>query len=105
MAQQLTMPAHKVIVCNALSVDELALVEPLAVGLHAARRAQINVGEWVAVIGCGVIGLGAIAAASAMGARVIAIDIDDRKRNIAPNAVRNVFLIRSNVTWRQNWCC
>ncbi len=83
MAQQLTMPAHKVIVCNALSVDELALVEPLAVGLHAARRAQINVGEWVAVIGCGVIGLGAIAAASAMGARVIAIDIDDRKRNIA----------------------
>ncbi|MDF9333990.1 zinc-binding dehydrogenase [Escherichia coli] len=83
MAQQLTMPAHKVIVCNALSVDELALVEPLAVGLHAARRAQINVGEWVAVIGCGVIGLGAIAAASAMGARVIAIDIDDRKQNIA----------------------
>lgn len=83
MAQQLTMPAHKVIVCNALTVDELALVEPLAVGLHAARRAQINVGEWVAVIGCGVIGLGAIAAASAMGARVIAIDIDDRKQNIA----------------------
>ena len=32
MAQQLTMPAHKVIVCNALSVDELALVEPLVRG-------------------------------------------------------------------------
>lgn len=92
MAQQLTMPAHKVIVCNALSVDELALVEPLAVGLHAARRAQINVGEWVAVIGCGVIGLGAIAAASAMGARVIAIDIDDRKRNIATECGAQRFL-------------
>lgn len=83
MMQKLVMPAHKVLVCNALTPDALALVEPLAVGLHAARRAQVSVGEWVAVIGCGVIGLGAIAAAAAMGARVIAIDIDDRKRDVA----------------------
>ncbi|MBH2811391.1 zinc-binding alcohol dehydrogenase family protein [Serratia liquefaciens] len=83
MAQRLVIPANKILVCNALSFDELALVEPLAVGLHAARRGAIQVGEWVAVIGCGVIGLGAIAAAAAMGARVIAIDIDDRKQAVA----------------------
>ncbi|WP_213992741.1 zinc-binding alcohol dehydrogenase family protein [Sodalis sp. dw_96] len=83
MLSMLAVPAGKVLVCNELGYDELALVEPLSVGLHAARRAQINVGEWVAIIGCGVIGLGAITAAAAMGARVVAIDIDNRKRNVA----------------------
>lgn len=83
MTPMVALPAHKVLVANELGYDELALVEPLSVGLHAARRAQINVGEWVAVIGCGVIGLGAIAAAAAMGGRVVAIDIDLRKREVA----------------------
>ncbi len=83
MARSLIVPAHKVLVCNGLSFDELAMVEPLAVGMHAARRAVIGVGEAVAVFGCGVIGLGAMAAAAAMGARVTAIDIDSRKRDIA----------------------
>ena len=75
--------ARKILVCNDLSFDELALVEPLAVGMRTARRAQVDVGESVAVFGCGVIGLGAIAAAAAMGGRVVAIDIDDRKKDIA----------------------
>ncbi|EFB6065890.1 TPA: zinc-binding alcohol dehydrogenase family protein [Escherichia coli] len=99
MVPLLSIPANKVIVCNSLSSDELALVEPLAVGLHAARRAQINVGEWVVVMGCGVIGLGAIAAANAMGGRVVAIDIDDRKQAVAKacGAERYINSARENV--------
>ncbi len=83
MTATVVAPARKVLVCNNLSFDELALVEPLAVGMRVARRAEIDIGEAVAVFGCGVIGLGAIAAAAAKGGRVIAIDIDDRKRHIA----------------------
>lgn len=83
MSLSFVAPARKILVCNNLSFEQLALVEPLAVGMRVARRASIDVGEYVAVFGCGVIGLGAIAAAAAMGARVIAIDIDDRKREIA----------------------
>ncbi|MFT4173707.1 MAG: zinc-binding alcohol dehydrogenase family protein [Rhodocyclaceae bacterium] len=83
MSESLVIPAHKTLVCNQLDFDELALVEPLSVGMHAARRAQITVGETVAIFGCGVIGLGAMAGAAAMGARVVAIDIDARKRDIA----------------------
>lgn len=96
MMQKLVMPAHKVLVCNTLTSDALALVEPLAVGLHAAKRAQISVGEWTAVIGCGVIGLGAITAAAAMGARVVAIDIDDRKRDVALACGAHAFLNAAN---------
>ncbi len=83
MIRFLVLPARKVLVCNHLSFDELALVEPLSVGLHAARRATLQVGELAIVFGCGVIGLGAIAAAAAMGARVIAVDVDSRKADVA----------------------
>ncbi|WP_413725949.1 zinc-binding alcohol dehydrogenase family protein [Sodalis sp. RH16] len=83
MVRKLAVPFQKALVCNQLNSRQLALIEPLSVGLHAARRGAINVGEWVVIIGCGVIGLGTIAAAAAMGARVIAVDIDDRKEAVA----------------------
>jgi alcohol dehydrogenase len=40
-------------------------------------------GKWVAVHGCGGVGLSAVMISHALGANVIAIDIDDRKLNIA----------------------
>jgi D-arabinose 1-dehydrogenase-like Zn-dependent alcohol dehydrogenase len=46
-------------------------------------QAQVKPGEWVAVYGCGGIGLSAVQIASAMGANVIAVDLDDRKLELA----------------------
>jgi len=68
-----------------LSLKELALVEPLTVGFHAAARGRVSKQDKVAVIGCGIVGLGAIASAVNRGAEVIAIDIDDSKMEIAKN--------------------
>ena len=45
-----------------MSFAEAALAEPLAIGLHSLRVASIGVGETVAVIGAGPIGLLTIAA-------------------------------------------
>ena len=36
----------------------MAIVEPLAIGAHAVRRADVKSGETVAVVGCGPIGIG-----------------------------------------------
>ncbi len=66
-----------------LSLKELALVEPLTVGFHAAARGRVSSEDRVAVIGCGIVGMGAIASAVNRGAEVIAIDIDDSKMDIA----------------------
>jgi threonine dehydrogenase-like Zn-dependent dehydrogenase len=66
-----------------LSLKELALVEPLTVGFHAAARGRVSSQDRVAVIGCGIVGMGAIASAVNRGAEVIAIDIDDSKMEIA----------------------
>ena len=70
---------EKLIKSTTLSLTQLALVEPLTVGFHAIARSQVTSDDTVAVFGCGAIGLGAITGAHFEGARVIAIDIDDRK--------------------------
>jgi threonine dehydrogenase-like Zn-dependent dehydrogenase len=69
-----------------LPLEELALVEPLTVGCHAVARGMVTAKDTVAVYGCGGVGLGAVAAAAFRDARVVAIDIDDKKLVTAKNA-------------------
>ncbi|MGA8026163.1 MAG: zinc-binding alcohol dehydrogenase family protein [Bryobacteraceae bacterium] len=76
-------PWQKVYRAQGLSLRELSLVEPLAVGFHAAERGRITASDIVAVIGCGMVGLGALSAAASRGATVIAIDLDDKKLTLA----------------------
>lgn len=84
LTERLAVPFEKVLPNNKLSLDELALVEPLAVGFHSVDRARIESADTVAVIGTGMIGLGAISGAALQrDATVVAIDIDDKKLEIA----------------------
>ncbi|SLM18479.1 Alcohol dehydrogenase GroES-like protein [uncultured spirochete] len=46
-------------------------------------QAKVRAGEWVAVHGCGGVGLSAIMIAASMGARIIAVDIQDDKLAMA----------------------
>jgi L-iditol 2-dehydrogenase len=55
-----------------------ALAEPVAVGVHAVRQAEIKVGDKVAILGSGPIGLLALAVAKEAGATtILATDIFD----------------------------
>ena len=83
MTHYITIHWKDLFVSSQLSLKELALVEPLTVGFHAAARGRISSQDRVAVIGCGIVGMGAIASAVNRGAEVIAIDIDDSKMEIA----------------------
>ena len=74
---------QKVFSSNLLDFKELALVEPLSVGYHAANRGQVSEIDTVLVLGCGAIGMGVIAACARKGATVIAADIDDEKLQLA----------------------
>ena len=62
-----------------LNAQELALIEPLAVGYHSVSRGRCKKNEFVTIIGCGMIGIGAVLAAVLEGSRVIVIDIDENK--------------------------
>ena len=46
-------------------------------------QGKVSGGQWVAIHGCGGIGLSAIMIANAMGAQIIAIDIDENKLKLA----------------------
>jgi len=67
-----------------VSFAEAAMVEPLAVGVHAATKAQVKPGDIALVIGAGPIGLVTALSALAAGcARVFVSDVDDAKLEIA----------------------
>ncbi len=84
--EYLAVPWTKIVTAS-LGARELALVEPLAVGFHAAARGRVGSTDTVLVFGCGMIGLGAIAAAGLhRGATVIAVDIEDGKLALARRA-------------------
>lgn len=75
--EYLTWPADFVFkLPDGVSLDDGAMVEPLAVGVHACRRGGLQPGQSTAVIGAGPIGLLAAQAAAAYGAHpVIVSDI------------------------------
>jgi len=82
----IVVPWQKVVTAK-LGLRELALIEPLAVGFHAVARGRVTKADTVLVFGCGMIGLGAIAAAGLhRGANVIAVDIEDGKLALAKKA-------------------
>ena len=83
MSEYISVPWQKVIVDEKISSKDFALVEPMSVGFHAISRAETTDTDAVLVIGCGMIGLGAIIRASLRGAKVIAMDIDDNKLFLA----------------------
>jgi len=84
--EYLAIPWEKVVAAPLAALD-LALVEPLAVGFHAVARGRVVARDTVLVFGCGMIGLGAIAAAGLQrGATVIAVDLEDEKLALARRA-------------------
>jgi threonine dehydrogenase-like Zn-dependent dehydrogenase len=83
MREYLAMPWQKIIPATGLTEKEIALIEPMSVGFHAVNRAEVTDIDRVLVIGCGMIGIGAIVRASLRGATVIAVDLDDEKLALA----------------------
>lgn len=84
LTECIAAPADKLMLLPLLNESQLALLEPLSVGFHAVERGRVKSGDTVLVYGCGMIGLGAIAAAGLdRGARVIAVDVEDAKLALA----------------------
>ncbi len=79
MAEYISVPAYSLVKGNGLNYDELAMIEPLSIGAHGVRRAAIQPGEFVLIIGAGPIGIGTMLMAGIAGAQVIAMDINETR--------------------------
>lgn len=80
-----------------LSLEDGALVEPLAVGLHGVARAGMKIGDRVLIIGAGPVGLAALFWARRMGAGRIAVTASsDRRASMALALGADIFLVPSD---------
>lgn len=83
MMEYIALPWEKVIPAGLLDARTCALIEPMSVGFHAVSRAQVTDIDVVLVIGCGMVGMGAVVRSASRGATVVAVDIDDEKLELA----------------------
>lgn len=95
MREYLLVPSYSLVKSRGLGLDELALVEPLAIGAHGIRRAQVTPGEWVVVIGAGPIGLGVMEFARIAGANVIAVDVQENRLQFCKERLQIPFTINA----------
>ena len=72
--EYLCVPAQFVHKAVGVSLDQAAMVEFLAIGAHAVRRADVQAGQSVLVVGTGPIGMAALLFAKLRGGQVTALD-------------------------------
>ena len=76
MSEFFLVPNELLLKGGGLSLDALALVEPLCIGYHAVQRSSIQSTETALVIGAGPIGFGLMLFLKAMGVTVIGMDVN-----------------------------
>jgi len=79
MRDFINVPISKLHKSKILSMDQLALVEMLAVGAHAVQRGNLDGGESVLVVGAGPIGLSVIQFVQVAGNEIIVMDINQKR--------------------------
>lgn len=87
MQEYFAAPVSLLLPAQKLTDSEIALVEPLAIGAHAVRRAELVAGETIVILGCGPIGLGLMKFAKLAGAIVIALDLNQERLDYAKNVM------------------
>lgn len=85
MGDYLAVPAAKALLLpDTLTWDQAALLEPLAVAVHAVRRAELQPGANVLILGAGTIGLMTLQTAKALGAgQVVITDLIPERLELA----------------------
>ncbi len=85
LAQYCAVPASTCsrVTAESLPEDVLALTQPLAIAVHTTRRGRLEAGEDVVVIGVGGIGAFITYVCTQFGARVLAVDVDASRLDIA----------------------
>lgn len=90
-AEYVAVPEHILYkIPDKVSFEEAAMVEPVAVALHAVRKANPQLAESCVVVGAGMIGIFLVKLLSNSGlANLIAIDLNEKKREQAASAGAN----------------
>ena len=95
MVEYLSIPSNSLVHGNGLTDDALALTEPLSIGAHGVRRAQVIKGEFVLVVGAGPIGLGIMEFVRIAGGKVIAMDVNEGRLTFCRDTLKVDYTIQA----------
>jgi 2-desacetyl-2-hydroxyethyl bacteriochlorophyllide A dehydrogenase len=79
MADYVCVPESNLVVADDVPLDQIAMVEFLAIGAHAVRRGALTPGDRVLVVGAGPIGIACMIFAKLQGASVTALDMREER--------------------------
>src|SRR5215210_444212 len=87
MRPRFVVPARKLHKSDKLTLDQLALVETLAIGCHAVDRGGPQAGDNVLVVGAGPIGLSVIEFVKLTGATITVLDVNQKRLDFCKQAM------------------
>lgn len=87
LRREFIVPARKLHPSEKLTLDQLALVETLAIGCHAVHRGNPQAGEHTLVIGAGPIGLSTIEFIKLAGAKLTVLDMNEQRLAFCKNTM------------------
>lgn len=79
MRSRFIVPARKLHPSSKLTLDQLALVETLAIGCHAVNRGGCGPGQTALIVGAGPIGLATLEFVKLSGARPVVMDLQESR--------------------------
>lgn len=71
------------VTATGLPLDTLGLAQPMSIAVHAVRRSGLVAGQEAVIVGVGGIGAFITVAAAATGARVLVVDLNDDRLELA----------------------
>jgi len=95
MRERMLLPAAKLHPCNALTFQQLALVETLGIGCHAVNRADITAQDDVLIIGAGPIGLTVLEFARTMTSKITVLELSAARRKFIEQNYPGVRVVAS----------
>lgn len=87
-AERMAVPADQLItVPEGLALEQVCIIaDAVSTPYHAVKnRGRVRPGDWVAVVGCGGVGLNVVQCAKLAGGRVIAVDLNPDRLELARN--------------------
>lgn len=98
MQEYLRYRADHAFPANGLGLDQIAVIEPLAIGSHAVERGQVQADDVVLVVGAGPIGIAAIQMAQFKAARVLALDLNQSRLDFVAKKFPGVDVVKAGAS-------
>ena len=97
MCEFFSVPNELLVHAKGLSLDETALIEPLAIGAHAVARANIDPNEYVLVIGAGPIGIGLLYFLSLINCKIILTETNPFRINFCSSTFPSIHCVNPSI--------